>query len=627
MNQSWGDVHGTSVQIGRADVVNLGGTVPTALDGLPPATATFTGRASELAALAAASGLVVISGMPGVGKTELVLHFAAGADFPGGRLFWNFHGYDEALRTTPDQALEAFLRALGVVNVPPTEHDRGTLYRSLVAERESMIIVLDNANLAAQVRPFLVPHHLVVVTSRTRLNTLEGATVLPLGMLSEDEATELVGRQEIARLCGNLPIALQIMAALQRSDPDHDWLGELRKSHDRLTFLDDGERTVRASFDLSYRSLSPRQQRFFRLLPLHPGNEVSLEGAAALADCSPAEADKLLRELRSANLLESGSRFHDLLRIYATVLADDETPRALDRLLAHFVAECEEARRQVRLGRAAAGEWFGRFRRPLIQLVATAYDAGKHHECVRLALCLAELLAQEQWDDDWLEIVCTAVDSAAATQDPFLRSRTLASLGHALLQGDQPDLALVAFAEAVHVAHEHRYPYLTTYAALGMVSTLAMLDRKTEAIALADELRSAIQDNSAALHSLGLALAVEGQPLFAVDCYTDALAGTSDEANLRVCLGQALVDCGRHRDALVEFTAAISAAPDDHALVCHAYLSLGHTHEVLHEPAQAEQAWTHAAQAAALAQHEPLIRRAQARLAELPLRTLRDGRR
>jgi hypothetical protein len=75
----------------------------------------------------------------------------------------------------PAQALHGFLTALGVASraVPAGLEAAAALYRSLLAERR-MLIVLDNAATAAQVRPLLpgAPDCLVLVTSRNQLTSL-----------------------------------------------------------------------------------------------------------------------------------------------------------------------------------------------------------------------------------------------------------------------------------------------------------------------------------------------------------------------------------------------------------------------------------------------------------------------
>ena len=166
---------------------------------------------AELAALSAlvepglreTSGVVIaaLTGMAGIGKTALAVYWAhqVADRFPDGQLFVNLRGSGPSgTPVMPTDAVRGFLTALGVppARIPADTDGQAALYRSLLAGRR-MLIVLDNAQDAEQVRPLLPgsPGCLVLVTSRNRLTGLaaaEGAHLITLGVLTEAESRELL---------------------------------------------------------------------------------------------------------------------------------------------------------------------------------------------------------------------------------------------------------------------------------------------------------------------------------------------------------------------------------------------------------------------------------------------------
>jgi DNA-binding SARP family transcriptional activator len=339
---------------------------------LPVAPRWFTGRHAELATVLShlpdavgAGGVVAISaidGMAGVGKTALAVHTAhqLAPRFPDGQLFIDLHGYTQGFppRTAGD-ALDRLLRALGVPHqqIPRDAEERAALYRQRLADTRTLI-VLDNALDEAQVRPLLPGGSgcLVLVTSRRRLKGLDDAYPLSLDVLPRSDALALLstvsGRDgarpvlaEIAELCGRLPLALRIAAALLRHRPawSLEQLAELLRDQDRrVSKLSDGERDLGAVFALSYLNLTDTHQRLFRRLGLIPGPDTDAAAAAALADTDQDTAASLLENLVDHNLLSQHTpgryRMHDLIRLHARTLAhqDSDHTAALDRLLDHY---------------------------------------------------------------------------------------------------------------------------------------------------------------------------------------------------------------------------------------------------------------------------------------------------
>ncbi|GLI01853.1 AfsR/SARP family transcriptional regulator [Phytohabitans aurantiacus] len=331
---------------------------------LPPELPGFAGRRTTLDTLdkllvnrrvERGSGVAVVTGIAGVGKTTLVLRWAqrTAADFPDGQLYCDLRGFDShAEPVTPHQAIQGFLVGLGVAlrNIPADVDDRAAMYRSLTAGKR-LLVVLDNARSAEQVRPLLTsgPGGFVVVTSRNRLNGLVvsgGAQPVPLGLMPAPEARELlqnrirllgirhdlVAVDEIVRWCAGLPLALAIAAARLATGPEPPvaaLTSGLRDPRSRLDLLDDGDEasSVRAAFSRSYRAVSREATRLFRLAGLQPGPEVSLLTAASLAGMPVRHARQRFTELTDMHLMVETTpgryALNDLLRIYAREQAEE----------------------------------------------------------------------------------------------------------------------------------------------------------------------------------------------------------------------------------------------------------------------------------------------------------------
>ncbi|MFB9905734.1 AfsR/SARP family transcriptional regulator [Allokutzneria oryzae] len=342
---------------------------------LPAAPRLFAGRVTELDLLDGcvdATGTVVVSavsGSGGVGKTWLALHWAhRNLDrFPDGQLYVNLRGFDPSgVPVAPDVVARGFLDALGVEpgSVPVEPDARFGLYRSLIAGRR-MLVVLDNAADTAQVEPLLpgTPTCTVLVTSRRTLaglTTAHGARTVDLGLLSDDEAWQLLSGHlgaervtaeraavaELLSVCGGLPLALGIVAARAATHPDFPLAvlaAELRDHSERLDGLDTGDGIfgLRSVFSWSVRALSADAEELFGLLGLAPGPDINQYAVAALTGHSFGRAGVLLRELESAHLVSQPApgryRMHDLVRLYAAERAQGTAEEPLLRLADFYV--------------------------------------------------------------------------------------------------------------------------------------------------------------------------------------------------------------------------------------------------------------------------------------------------
>ena len=502
VNNQVGQNHGNVVQAGHIDTLRLCSPAPppTALDGLRDASGSFTGREPELAELAGVSGLTVVSGLAGVGKTELALRYAESGQFPGGKLFVDLQDYDDNRRVTPAKALEGFLSELGVRDVPPTEAARTALFRTITASLEPMLIIIDNARFVQHVRPLLPNKHRTIVTSRHRLAALDDAHHLELSVLPPDEAAALVGDPGLAEPCGRLPLALRIMAALRRTDPGHDWVSELREV--KLDLLDDGEeRSVRAAFELSYRALTEEQRRFFRRAGLSPASEVTAEAAAVLTGCTDARARRLVRDLRTAHLLEPGDRFHDLVREFAAERMREDEPKGttdevMSRLFRHFADRAEQMDAALDTPRQAeALHWFDRQRSMFMPLALCALLMFHFSEGGRIAWAVHRYLAARGHLDDLVLTDTLARDAGRNLRDFWATAVAQVHLAHTLLRTGDHEQALGQLYQAWGVVQGSHDRALVRLALEGLVEAFERNNRPTGARLAAAELARLVKDD------------------------------------------------------------------------------------------------------------------------------------
>ena len=492
---------------------------PVALAQLPPLVAGFSGREAEMAVMTglldpggAARAVVVsaVAGLAGVGKTALAVQAGYAAReqgwFAGGVLFVDLHGYDDA-PVEPAQALDTLLRALGVAaeHIPPGADERAGLYRSVLAQiSEPVLVIADNASSEAQVRPLLPGHgpHRVVVTSRHTLAGL-GARLLDVTVLDEAagvallEAALRAARPEddrissdreaagrLAGICGGLPLALQIAAALLKADPCAErrasWPESSAAERGRLEALryDDGSGaaapSVAAAFELSYRRLDETPARVFRLLPVNPGPDVSTAAAAVLADLPESQVRGVLASLARAHLVEaapvlqagggcmtccactrSGSPTRTRMltgesRPVTGCSATTWTPRTPQMHLRALPG----GRASSFTGRDSALAWLDAERPSLVAAVTMAAGTGRDQVAVELPLVLAEYFDWRRRFDDWLATTAISLDAARRLGDRDREGRALTSLGLALREVRRFEEAITACQDAAAIFRE-----------------------------------------------------------------------------------------------------------------------------------------------------------------------------
>jgi DNA-binding SARP family transcriptional activator/Tfp pilus assembly protein PilF len=585
---------------------------------LPADIADFTGRdeqvkrLSDLLSGTGASGdpgavrIAVVAGSGGLGKTSLAVHAAhrVRRRFPDGQLYVDLLGATAA-PLLPGDVLARFLRDLGVDgrDIPVDEDERAARYRTTLARRR-MLVVLDNARDAAQVRPLLPgsASSAVLVTTRSRMPDLASTKLVDLNVLDDHEALKLfvkvVGEEraaaepeataELLDACAGLPLAIRICAA--RLVTRSGWTiramaGRLTDEHRRLDEMRAGDLAVRASFEVSFTSLPPSTDkqgidpaRAFRLLGLWQGPSISAAAAAGLFGIPEYSAEDALEVLVDTHLLESVAtdryRFHDLLRVYAAGRAEDDEPAAerdaaITRLLTWYMRTADAAATAVSPHRynivldpagtdppplAFAGvddalAWYDSERANLVAATRQAAGSGLDEVAWRLP---APLFTMFNRRGNWADCIAThrvALESARRAGNRPGEAWVLNNLGEAL--GFTRETEGIAHLEqALMIRREIGDHKGEAQTANNLADAYVILGRKDQAL---DLLRRALELNretgnpygeGVALNNLGEAFLDLGRTEEAIDCFHRAHS-TFAEIKVPHGVGYALHNVGR----------------------------------------------------------------------------------
>jgi len=586
-------------------------------DTLPPEAAEFVGRRNELATLTgehgSSPGITVIEGMPGVGKTALAVRAArlVSGNYPDGTLYLDLHSGDPGSPSLdPAEALHRLLRMMSVpaAQIPGTIGDRAALWRAQLSRRRA-IVILDDAAQPDQIRPLLpAPGRcLLLITTRRRLADVGDAGTLTLDVLAEGDAITLFRQiagedrtreadqaAEAVRLCGRLPLAIQLTASRVAQDPQLSLahlIEELSQSPARLGGTGAACPEVMSAFDLSYQALEPGHQRFFRRLGAGPGASVSLPAAAALDGCTLAEAEKALATLLDYHLLtrapDGQFRFHDLIRGYAAMRAAHDDPeaeqrQAIGRLLDYYLHTADQAdrvlhpfrhRRPVAISQRPAASppvateedaarWLESEWRNILQ---AAQHAGRHEwkqKCADLTHVLADFMEIRTYWNEAIAAHTLALEACRDLADPARIAQASLALSAVRQQSGRYEAARQPAEEAAAIYRSLADPGGEAEALdqLGLVHQRTA--RSREALAYFHEARLLYRDAgdqrgiADALSHSGIACWHLGRYPEATDHLKDALflyRGAGDrrgEAKTLNNLGRIHLYRGYHRDAL-----------------------------------------------------------------------------
>ena len=481
---------------------------------LPAAPQSFTGRTAELAQLdrllrdrhtSAPVVISAVSGMGGIGKTALAVHWAHQArdNFPDGELYLDLQGYHPSGRPVPPEiAISQFLVALGLGadHLPVTLSEQSALFRTLMADRQ-MLVLLDNVRDVEQVRPLLPgsPSCRVLITSRSKLPGLavrEGAQRISLDCLDLPDAVRLLrtligasAREQpgatsaLANLCGLHPLALRIAAerVVLSDAPVADAVLALSQASGRLAELavaDDDAAAIRAVFTWSYAALGEPAGRLFRLLGLHDGPDLGTTACAALAGLTEPACAELLGVLADAHLVEVAApgryRMHDLLRLFAHERVTEQEPAAgrsaaAFRIAAWYLASACTARYALDPNlpllsppeaelpvpalrfesELAAVTWYDLERANLTATALAATANGLHDIGWKLPTALFPYFDRQRNFGDWIITHRAAISAAQLAGDGEAEGKVRCNLGSAYRPMRRFDEAAAQYEQAL----------------------------------------------------------------------------------------------------------------------------------------------------------------------------------
>lgn len=469
-----------------AESVRVRGTLELPREGLVhqlrPPVADFTGRHEELAFLEGRivrDGVTIsgFHGLGGIGKTELALQLGSRLreTFPDAQIMLDLRGTDRDPVSVRDAMLHVIQSFHPDIQQPDSDARVESLYRA-VLDGKRVLMIMDNARDEQQVLPLLPPAGCsLIVTSRKRF-VLPGMEVMTLETLPRKASRELLLRiapriaghaDEIASLCGDLPLALRLAgSALGRSghlDPA-EFAEGLAHRAGRL----DRFQEVRASIELGFDQLDSRlAARLCQLSVLGAGFD-RRAAAAVWGEEDPGAALTDLDHLLSYSLIEWSERdgagryaLHDLVRLFvAEKLRSVDVVRA--RHASHFLELLMEIKETYLEGAESVERALAAFDLEADNIAAGLRWAVDHlHDsdeaarwCVEYpnaAFDVIELRLSSKERVYWYD---AQLAGARALGDRRLEGAALGFLGNAYRELDEPRIALDLYQQRLALSRD-----------------------------------------------------------------------------------------------------------------------------------------------------------------------------
>jgi tetratricopeptide (TPR) repeat protein len=554
---------------------------------LPPPPRDFTGRESEIRELLGAVekrgfAISALQGMGGIGKTALALVLAErlSSQFPDAQIYLDLKGTSPEPLSAAD-AMGHVIRAFRPNTKPPEDESelRG-LYQSIL-HGQRVILVMDNANDAAQVEPLIPAANSTVLVTSRRHFTLPGLFAKNMEVLPPADARHLLiaiacgpdavaavsaplpptaelpqsarardvaaHADEMAKLCGYLPLALRAAASTLAETPDLSpthYIQLLADTRKRLELCVPGkDQTVEASLALSYDVLSSDLQRQFRSLAVFPDTFI-VPSAAAVWNTELDPAQDSLSILLKYSLLEYDSlkaryKLHDLVRLFAHARVTAEERDGYYRGHAeHFVSVAALASQLFLRGGEGILRGLGLIDREWSNIQAgqswAAARAAEDDGAARLTnmypnagACCLDLRQHPRERMVWLE---AALAAAQRLNDRTDEGMHLANLGSTCSDLGQNRRAIKLLESALTIEREigNRSGEGTVLNNLGLAYAHLSENRRAiefyeSSLTIAREIGD-VKGEASALSGLGHAYIALGEAHRAIECHEKALA-------------------------------------------------------------------------------------------------------
>lgn len=575
------------------------------------------GGSAELRPLVA-----VLTGMSGVGKSATAIRWAHSCidQFPGGQYYFDLADARGGIVEAGD-ILRSFLLASGVYDsdIPRDLPNRAAMFR-VGTQDAPVLVVLDNVGQSAQVRPLLPGSagSMVLVTSRQRLSGLlvDGAGLVEVYPLDSGDSSSLVAQmlrdarildrralQDLAELCGGLPITLRIAGARLAARPEWSisrlvgYLADETRRLGRLSIAD--EYRVDATFDLAYNDLPVSVQRIYCYLGLWSGPDLSVQVIAAATKIPFEVVSESLDVLREANLITISDvdryQFHELIRLHARQCAErDQSSYACEIVLRGIIswyllgasaadhavlgqsrwrlAEIDISKWSTTFDLESAMAWFEAERANLLIAVHTADRQQWYSMVWQLCEALWAFYYGRKYYSDWIEAHRLGVKAAVQTGNRVAEARMRNHLARAYIEISALDHAIEQLVVAWKIAVDSG----DRRAEAAVLESYGILARKQEqnrqAIDLFQWARAINEEigdrrgEALQLYQIGDVLVAADRPNDAVSALIDSftlLDDLGDEmAKARVCivLGRAHLALNRRQDARAVLQFAVAVA-------------------------------------------------------------------